>query len=284
LGEPVDDVAGPGAPADSPRNRHGHVFLVGPRKTGTTTLYDILREAGVAISPNVKESFFFEESDPDLATYERLFGLDPREPFIEVSPSYFTSDQARANIARLFPEARVVVTLRHPVGRALSALQHAARIGSLDDAEVERPTLENKHVQRILDASSYERHIARWSERFPGRVLVLKQRDDGTYPEAAVAALGALIGVPLSVAEVAGRRANPARQSRSAVLVRLVRRCKQTLVRLRARRLIRALKVFEPLLFTRSRSLEGSSAAAFFASHLAEEVRYFESLPSASTR
>jgi hypothetical protein len=37
-------------------------------------------------------------------------------------------------------------------------------------------------------------------------------------------------------------------------------------------------------LFTRSRSLEGSSAAAFFERHLAEEVRYFESLPSASTR
>jgi hypothetical protein len=277
----VGQVAGP---SEGRRSRHGHVFFVGPRKTGTTALYDVLRRAGAAVSPNVKESFFFEQGEPDLSEYQRLFGLDPKDPFIEVSPSYFTSEQARGNIARLFPGARIVVTLRHPVRRALSALSHAVRIGSLGDAEVERPTLENKHVRHILDASSYQSQIALWSERFPGRVLVLKQGGDGTYPEEAVAALGALIGIPLSVAEVAGRRANPARAPRSSGLARVVRACKQPLVRWRAHGLIRALKVFEPLLFTRPRALEGSSAAAFFAHHLADEARYFESLPSASVR
>jgi hypothetical protein len=260
------------------------VFFVGPRKTGTTAFYDLLRGAGAAISPNVKESFFFEQDDPDLSEYRRLFGLDPSQPFIEVSPSYFTSDRARENIARLFPEARIVVTLRDPVRRALSALLHAARIGTLGDAEVERPDPENKHVRHILNASSYESQLALWGERFPGRVLVLKQGDDGTYAEAAVAALGALTGLPLSAAKLAGRRANPARAPRSSGLVRLVRACKRTLERLRARRLIRALKVFEPLLFKRPRSLEGSAAAAFFANQLADEARYFESLPSASIR
>jgi hypothetical protein len=284
LDDLVEQVADATRPSRSPRNRHAPVFLVGPRKTGTTALYDVLRRAGAEVSPNVKESFFFEQGYPDLAEYQRLFGLDPKEPFIEVSPSYFTSDQARENIARLFPEAGVVVTLRHPVRRALSALSHAVRIGSLSDAEVEHPTLENKHVRHILDASSYKTHVALWRERFPGCVLVLKQGGDGTYPEEAVAALGALIGVPLSVAEVAGRRANPARAPRSSGLVRVVRACKQPLVRLRAHGLIRAFKVFEPLLFTRPRALEGSSAAAFFAHHLADEARYFESLPSASVR
>ena len=261
---------------------HGHVFFVGPRKTGTTALYDILRESGTAISPKVKESFFFDQLEPELAQYESLFGLDPGRPFIEVSPSYFTSDQASANIARLFPQARIVVTLRHPVRRALSALLHAGRIGLLRDADVERPTLNSKHVCHILDGSSYSRHLVRWSEFFPGRVLVLKQESTGTYSKESIAPLGQFIGVPLSASGLAARRVNQAREPRFVPAVRLARGCKRVLVGLQAFQLVRRLKILESLLFKRARSLVGSPAESFFTTHLAEEVRVFDAAPRAA--
>ena len=116
-----------------PPNEVRHTFFVGPRKTGTTSLHQALEGSKLQSPANVKETFFFERPGCGLEEYERRFAVDPERPFLECSPSYFTSETAVENLSRLFPGARVVITLRDPVTRVLSAIQHSRRIGLLDE-------------------------------------------------------------------------------------------------------------------------------------------------------
>ena len=38
-----------------------HTFFVGPRKTGTTLFYSVLKDCGMDLPADVKETYFFED-------------------------------------------------------------------------------------------------------------------------------------------------------------------------------------------------------------------------------
>jgi sulfotransferase family protein len=104
-------------------------FILGPPRTGTSWLHEILR--GRAILPSsAKETRFFDShfhrgTDWYRAHYPKT--IDGR-CIGEVAPTYFASAEARERIAKLFPQARVVCIFRNPVERVLSLYRVKRRL------------------------------------------------------------------------------------------------------------------------------------------------------------
>lgn len=230
---------------------------------------------------DVKETFFFEtETLPDLVEYQQKFGIDPSASFMEISPSYFASDNARRNIAALFPDAKIVITLRDPVDRAVSAVRHVQRIGFLERDADPGTFTGNKHIMNILDGSAYRKHVLAWSRAFPGRVLQIKQDDSGTYREDAIAVLSSFVETDLSHNSFKSVRSNPARVARSSALV-LVSRYVRDFARNRGMlSVIRRLKPLERYLFKSAPDDTNiAPLRAFLAERLEDEVVYFRNAP-----
>lgn len=214
----------------------GFVLFVGPMKSGTTWIHDYLAaRPGVRLPARVKETFFFDRLyDRGLGWYAGLFDDGrpapgrpaPRDiaatPACEVAPSLFHAAEAPQRVARHFPRATIVFTLRDPVRRALSHYQHLRRHGytrqRLPEALEAFPA--------ILEASRYEHHIARWQAALPqARFVTLRLEDLRADPTAFAAGLCGLFDLPPGdPAELSLPPRNVAGAPRSFHLARLGRR------------------------------------------------------------
>ena len=261
-----------------------YVFFIGPRKTGTTSFYEVLRQAGAPVSPTVKESFFFDQKAPDLQTYEARYALNPDQPFAEISPSYFTSVDAIEHIHANFPDAKIIITLRDPLKRAMSALSHVRRIGFVPENWNEDCS-SSKHVTNILNASNYKYFIDLWSDRFPGRVCVIKQVANGKYERADIESVGNFIDVGINPDIFYETKANPAMEARSQAVSGLVQKMKTKLIKNGAFGALRFMKMFKPLFYrTQSKHSVDMDAVEFFSAQLWNQTEYFKNLKSVSFR
>ena len=222
-----------------------HIFFIGPRKTGTTTLYDVIKASGVRTPHSIKETFFFEQADISFADYKRKYALDPTEPFVEVSPSYFTNETARRNLRKHFPGAWVVITLRDPVKRCLSAISHIERIGLVNVAdEIELGQFEtNKHIRTLIATSHYEDYVDLWAADFPGRTIVMRQNDKGEFDPESLEQTARNCDIPLPVDAMLSTRSNSALTSLSPAFVKRVKRVMRSLDRIGLGSLRRPLKL-----------------------------------------
>jgi hypothetical protein len=117
-------AAGNGGPGRLP-----DFFIAGHPKSGTTALYEMLREHPQIFLPAEKEPWFFatelHERPPPrpsgipatLADYAALYeDAQEAQRAGDASPMYLWSRTAAARIAAACPDARIVVILREPVG------------------------------------------------------------------------------------------------------------------------------------------------------------------------
>jgi hypothetical protein len=186
------------------------------------------------------------------------------------------------NLTWYFPDAWIVVTLRHPVDRALAGLAHARRIGLTVGYEPQH-AISERQLAKVSGASRYEVHVARWACNFPGRVLRLRQRDDGTYGEAAVAKLSDVVGAPITVADLEKTRANPARSARSKTLTRLAHRTKSRLRRAGAHRVVNVLKPLNALLYAPGREEDWVvPARRWLEAELQDSIAYYDAIGDAA--
>jgi len=118
-------------------------IIIGGQKCGTTWLRYHLRQHPQVMLPT-KEAQFFNRSHRlarGQSWYESFFQREhPGQIVGDKSPDYLwtTSDGARNHIAgsherihEMYPDMRLIVTLRNPVNRAVSALNHFIRRGHL---------------------------------------------------------------------------------------------------------------------------------------------------------
>ena len=123
-------------------------FLVGASKSGTSSLSNILASHPDVCMCQIKEPNYFSDDLPqdvfseshakNLDEYHGLWGdcHDDCSVFCEASVGYFYSRMAAENIKRYNPNAKILVMLRHPVGRLVSA--HSFRLNSGNE-DVELP-------------------------------------------------------------------------------------------------------------------------------------------------
>jgi hypothetical protein len=105
-------------------------LVIGATKSGTTALYDYLRQHPAIFMPALKEPrFFLYDGSEDsarfpvrsLEEYEALFAPVTTETALgEATPQYLTSWAAMERIHETLPGARLIAALRDPAERAFS--------------------------------------------------------------------------------------------------------------------------------------------------------------------
>jgi hypothetical protein len=185
-------------------------FIVGSPKTGTTALYEMLRERPQIYLPQLKEPRFLavdmqprpgHERGPQelgypqtMEQYLTLFsGATPEQRVGEASAFYLWSRSAAENIADLQPNARIISILREPASflRSLHLLfvrwgvegeKDLRKAISLEAARREGKQIPRRsHRPSLLQYSDHVRYVEqlqRYRSRFPAdQILVLIYED-----------------------------------------------------------------------------------------------------------
>lgn len=108
-----------------------NLFIVGPPKTGTTSLYNYLDSVPGIFMSKTKEPHYFAQSKlskrkyfeqiSDKKKYLALFDKVKNEKIIgEASTSYFADPIAPELIHKVSPEAYIIISLRDPIERIYS--------------------------------------------------------------------------------------------------------------------------------------------------------------------
>lgn len=117
-------------------------FLVGAARCGTTTLYSYLNNSNDIFLPRVKEPNFFSEVDSpktedfkppvagikyhakiinDVNVYNELYAEASKTQLKgDTSPSYIWDSNVAKKLFKHNPNAKIIISLRHPVDRAYS--------------------------------------------------------------------------------------------------------------------------------------------------------------------
>jgi len=131
-------------------------FIVGASKSGTTSLYNFLKEIpGIYMSPVKEPNYFSESSVPanfirkpirDKERYLSLFDKVKDEKIVgEASPSYLTDSEAYELIHQVSPQARILISLRDPVDRIFSHYLIKVQWGFWTQSFHERLQMELEH-------------------------------------------------------------------------------------------------------------------------------------------
>lgn len=107
------------------------LFHLGPPKTGTTWLYQCLREHPGISAPRTDTVHFFDmHFHRGEAWYHQQFGSAEGTLRFDPTPAYICSPRAPGRIARYNPDAKLIVCLRNPVDRAFSHWWHLKKSGA----------------------------------------------------------------------------------------------------------------------------------------------------------
>ena len=171
-------------------------LIIGAQKSGTTWFGEILHQhPDIFVAPH--EIHFFDKDynfRKGLAWYEAHFRNARRERAVgEKTPDYFWpngrgTDGHQPDVHRLLhrtlPDARLVVILRDPVERAISAARHLVMDGwvspflSLDDL-LAGPAASIAEEHGVIDYGRYARHLDAYFELFRReQVLVCVYEED----------------------------------------------------------------------------------------------------------
>jgi hypothetical protein len=115
---------------------------VGAQKAGTTWWFHLITaHPGVHHDPRQRPELHFWDrfshswpTADDIARYHRLFARPPSAKIGEKTPDYMAYYWAPPMLKQAAPDARIIVLLRDPVERYLSARAHGAEAGWLLDA------------------------------------------------------------------------------------------------------------------------------------------------------
>ena len=175
-----------------------NLFILGAQKAGTTWLFENLRAHSAIFGSQPKELFFLNKAQTHvnrnaqgyLAHFEdgrdaayrmeasaTYFWLRARDnPFDTESFQPRNSWRTPENLRKVCgDDVRLIVLLRQPTARAVSAFYHHARRGRLDAQA--RLTVDGARFG-IIDMGFYERSAARWFEAFPRDRFLFLAFDD----------------------------------------------------------------------------------------------------------
>lgn len=155
-------------------------FLVlGAQKAGTTWIADMARQHPQVCMPEKKELHFFNKNDRyanGLSWYETFFSDCDAPVRGEATPNYlWTSDDMEEiresgrteNVPELvhdaYPDLKLIVSLRNPVDRAVSAYKTMIRAGRISP---NKGILDVTHRHGIVSMGDYQTHIERWFDYF----------------------------------------------------------------------------------------------------------------------
>jgi Sulfotransferase domain len=151
---------------------------LGPGKTGSTWLHEVLATHPQIYFSDAKDLYFFSRYyDRGLDWYSAQFrGAQPEHKIIgEVSPDYLTRPEVSDRILEcLGPDVRFMVTLREPGSRAFSAYLHLRRHGLAAPTFIQTA----RDTPSLLDDGRYATNLRRYLRLFDPKSLYLGVFDD----------------------------------------------------------------------------------------------------------
>ncbi|MGH7863487.1 MAG: sulfotransferase domain-containing protein [Candidatus Binataceae bacterium] len=218
---------------------------IGPGRTGTTWLHDVL--AGHAGLPaGVKETEFFTTYysngiDWYLGHFRHCTDM---ERIGEICP-YFGYSVARERVRTHLPRCRFLVTFRDPVERTYSHYKLMRRYawarGSFEEALERNP--------QIIETTRYATHLANWFERFgPESFLIQLYEDLRDDPQRYVDDISEFIGISrIELGASPNLRPDVNTVERAPRSRRLAQNARHLLTRLKSRRAYRTVNLLERL-------------------------------------
>jgi len=205
-------------------DRMPNFIHIGPGKTGSTWLHEVLIRHEQIFMTEAKDLYFFDRYyDRGMDWYLGQFKAAGAEHKIigEVCQHYLFSVDAPKRIHDCLPNARLMLTLREPAARAFSSYlyqsKHGAVTGSFREALETRPG--------ILNSSRYASHLKSYLQYFDRSAIYVGLFDDlSKDPQAFIDPLLAWLGVkPMTLDEELIKARLPASGARSTRLARAVR-------------------------------------------------------------
>lgn len=170
---------------------------IGAQKCASTWLHRILAEHPQVAVPQVKElDFFSYRYDHGFQWYEQNFREgSAAQARGEISPSYFCEHAVPERVARYVPEAKILLSLRDPVQRALSNHRHEVRVGHLKGPDFSFETgLKNNPM--YVEQGRYATHLKNWLRHFPReRILIVLMEDVEADPLGVTRTVFQFVGV-----------------------------------------------------------------------------------------
>ncbi|MGM0589743.1 MAG: sulfotransferase family protein [Bacteroidota bacterium] len=217
------------------------VILVGPPKTGTTTLYHYLKSHPKLFLPNQKELHYFSHSQllkhregpgDERALHfictsweqylEHFNNARPEQLNIEISPSYFYYGQVAKHIHDRLNAPKIIISLRNPVDKAYSQYNFLVRDGReqlcFEDALQQEPTRINNQwgdIWHYKQGSVYAPSLRNYLEIFgQEKVMVIQFEELIEDPQKTMAQVFRFIEVPpVTVQPAHFNRSGPPRVS-----------------------------------------------------------------------
>jgi hypothetical protein len=156
-------------------------FIIGTFKGGTTSLHQYLSQHPDIFMPGLKETRYFafvecascsdgqylDETQYPIRTKEQYLSLfeaaNGQKAIGEASPVYLDNLGVAKRIASFDPEAKIIVSLRDPIARAVSGYQMWVRSGK----EQRPPNLALRPGERWVEGSIYSPKLESYYEHFP---------------------------------------------------------------------------------------------------------------------
>jgi hypothetical protein len=173
--------------------------IIGGKKCGTTSLYNLLTQHPHVEPAASKELHYFDLLfDEGTEWYRRCFPAprweDGRWTITGEATPYIASRVAPKRMAEVAPRTRLIALLRNPVDRAYSDYQQVVRKGREPQTFEEAVGSESSEY---LSRSVYVDQLLRWSEFFPEeQTLVLKSEDFFERPQETLKVVHGFLDLP----------------------------------------------------------------------------------------
>ncbi len=188
-----------------------HFIGIGAQKAGTSWLHACLYEHPGIYMPASKEIHFFSKYyDRGVPWYEAHFRAGRATQWAgEFSPTYMYYPEAAKRLYDYHPGLHLIVCLRDPVTRMISAYRYAIQTGVLPPTMSLSEVLEQHPA--YADHSRYARQLQRYFHYFSRQqILILFYEDIATSPYALLDSVYTFLGVDRQFRPgVVGRRVNP---------------------------------------------------------------------------
>ncbi len=169
-------------------------FIVGPPRTGTSWLHEVLSRHTLLPSPTKETRFFDLHFDRGFDWYGAHFPTSTADRLVgEVAPTYFASAQARQRIAETIPDTKVVCIFRDPVERVVSLYRLKRAYGMIPWTFEEAIVRDSE----IMESSKYGANLKAWLRTFSAdQVLATVYDDLRDEPQSYVDSVADFIGIP----------------------------------------------------------------------------------------
>ena len=169
-------------------------FVIGPPRTGSTWLYEILRDHALLPAPTKETRFFDTHFHRGIDWYRSHFPTLPANRRIgEIAPTYFASHEAVGRIATLLPHAKIVCVFRNPAERVLSLYRLKCAYGlipwTFEQAMVRDP--------EMVESSRYATNLKAWQRALGAdQVMAAVYEDLRDDPQSFLDTVVDFIGIP----------------------------------------------------------------------------------------